>query len=135
MANEMTTKNALCTDDLDDLVLNGDDLDKQLTIPLNGCGGHHNHNNSSSPSSSVTATSTGANFIRSNNIYSAGPLLSTTNNNNVNGMMINNKHVTWRPETPPSPNIYTVSFFRFFKNFFEKFSARFFPINFKFINR
>ncbi|XP_075680565.1 uncharacterized protein LOC113789318 isoform X3 [Dermatophagoides pteronyssinus] len=106
MANEMTTKNALCTDDLDDLVLNGDDLDKQLTIPLNGHH-NHNHNNSSSPSSSVTATSTGANFIRSNNIYSAGPLLSTTNNNNVNGMMINNKHVTWRPETPPSPNIYT----------------------------
>ncbi|OTF70155.1 hypothetical protein BLA29_014751 [Euroglyphus maynei] len=97
MANEMTIKNALCNN-LDDLVINGggggDDIDK-LTIPLNG---HH------SPSS---ATPTGANIIHSN-IYSSGPL--STSNVNGGSMMATNKHVTWRPETPPSPNIYTVSF-------------------------
>ncbi|KAH9426682.1 hypothetical protein DERP_002781 [Dermatophagoides pteronyssinus] len=63
---------------------------------------------SSDMSSSTTTTSNNQNNHnnQNNNIF-AGPLLSTTNNNNVNGMMINNKHVTWRPETPPSPNIYT----------------------------
>nr|XP_046911450.1 uncharacterized protein LOC124492570 isoform X3 [Dermatophagoides farinae] len=93
IANEMTTKNALCNE-LDDIVLNGDDVEK-LTIPLNG-----------HPPSSTTPT--GATIMRSN-IYSSGPLSSSNNNTGANGMVASNKHVTWRPDTPPSPtpNIYT----------------------------
>lgn len=96
----MTTKNALCNE-LDDIVLNGDDVEK-LTIPLNG-----------HPPSSTTPT--GATIMRSN-IYSSGPLSSSNNNTGANGMVASNKHVTWRPDTPPSPtpNIYTVSFVFYF---------------------
>lgn len=73
-----------------------DELEK-LTIPMNG----------DITSGSVTGSSPAGSVIRGGtNIYSSVPITNVPNSSN-------NKHVSWRPDTPPSstPNIYTVSIY------------------------
>lgn len=74
-----------------------DELEK-LTIPMNG----------DITSGSVAGSSPAGSVVRGGgtNIYSSVPIANVPNS-------ANSKHVSWRPDTPPSstPNIYTVSIY------------------------